>query len=80
MKQWLKLTAAIGFATITLLLTKIAIRRLTWEYEENGHFDKDTSTTYGDYGGIYGVLAVIFLIPTVILLRSWIKTAKQQRL
>ncbi|AYB33325.1 hypothetical protein [Chryseolinea soli] len=80
MKQWLKIIGAVFFGTITLLLTKIAVRRLTWTYEENGHFDEATSTNYSDYGGLYGLLAVIFLIPTLVLLMSWIKTFKRGRL
>ncbi|HEY5750965.1 MAG TPA: hypothetical protein VIU12_33105 [Chryseolinea sp.] len=79
MKQGLKIIGAVFFGAITLLFTKIAIRRLTWDYEENGHFDEETSTNYSDYGSIYGLLAVIFLIPTLILLMSWIKTYKRQK-
>lgn len=80
MKQWLKLIGTVFFGTITLLLTKIAIRRLTWEYEENGHFDYETSTSYSDYGGFYGLLAVVFLIPTLVLLNSWIRVHKREKL
>jgi hypothetical protein len=46
MKQLLKIIGAVFFGTITLLLTKIAIRRLTWDYEKNGHFNEATSTNY----------------------------------
>ena len=80
MKQWHKIIGAVFFGTITLLLTKISIHRLTWYYEENGHFDSETSTNYSAYGEMYGLLAVIFLIPTLILLTSWIKTHKRQKL
>lgn len=80
MKQGLKIIGAVFFGTITLLLTKLAVRRLTWAYEENGHFDEATSTNYSDYGGLYGLLAVIFLVPTLTLLMSWIKTFKRQKL
>ena len=80
MKQWLKLIGAVCFGTITLLLIKIATHRLTWDYEENGPFDNDTSTTYSDYGSVYGLLAIIFLIPTLMFLMSWIKTNKHKKL
>lgn len=72
------LTASLSIGT-ALLLT-VTLYRWTWDYNENGvHFDPDTMTTYHD-GAIlvYGLMTILFLIPTVMLIRSLKRVPSRQ--
>jgi hypothetical protein len=77
MKRRIKLILTICLLTITIVLFVTTIYRVTWVYNENGvHFDEDSMTTY-DEGAIiaYGILTIVFLVPTIILFRSLRKAA-----
>jgi hypothetical protein len=83
MKKGIKIVLATCFSVVSILLAVTTTYRLAWHYNENGiHFEEDSMTTYHDGAIIgYGILTLIFLIPTLILLRSVRKPRiHQQRL
>ena len=82
MKKGIKIGLTTALSIVTTLLFVLTIYRRTWGYNKNGnYFDEDSMTTHNDNAIIaYGTLAVIFLIPTLILLNSFRKAPSRQRL
>jgi len=81
MKKGFRIGLTIALAAITLLLFTITIYRWTWDYTENGtHFEEGSATTYSESAIIaYGVLTFIFLLPTLLLLKSFRKTSHRSQ-
>ena len=80
MKKVIQLGLIILFSIATGLLTLTTIRRLTWDYNENGvHFDEESMTTYNEGAIIsYGMLTLTFLILTIMLGRNAINDRKRK--
>jgi hypothetical protein len=60
---------AVLFFILTVFFFLTAIKRLSWDYNENGvHFDEESMSTYNESSiDGYMILAVLSLVPTVIL-------------
>lgn len=73
--KFVRIILAICFVATTIGFFAATIYRLSLDYNENGvYFDEASTTTYDDDAVVaYGGLAVVFLIPTIILLKGIVK-------
>jgi uncharacterized membrane protein YjgN (DUF898 family) len=81
MIRGLKILLAICLAIGTIILFVTTVYRWSWDYNENGvHFSPDTMTTYND-GAIfaYGLLTILFLIPTAMLIINLKRAPRSQK-